>query len=68
MKPNLKKALALNKQSKQDQTAEPTRPTRRFKQRTFRMGAMQNFRWDKALAVATAMEDEEVSLKVARGG
>ena len=38
--------------------------TRKFVQRTFDMGAVQNFRWDKALAVAEAMEDEEIIRKL----
>ncbi len=37
---------------------------RRFVQKTYSLGAEQNFRWDKALAVATAMEDEELSRKL----
>jgi hypothetical protein len=31
----------------------------RFHQKTFRMGFRSDFRWDKALALADAMEDEE---------
>lgn len=38
---------------------------RKFVQQTFPMGATQNFRWDKALAVADAMEDEEILRKMA---
>jgi hypothetical protein len=37
----------------------------RFVQKTFAMGAEQNFRWDKALAAADAMEDEELTRKLA---
>jgi Arc/MetJ family transcription regulator len=37
---------------------------RRFVQPTFSMGAEQNFRWDKALAAAEALEDEELSRKL----
>jgi len=33
---------------------------RRFVQQSFRLGAEQNFRWDKALVAAQAMEDEEI--------
>lgn len=32
----------------------------RFVQRTFALGTEQNFRWDKALAAADAIEDEEL--------
>jgi hypothetical protein len=38
--------------------------TRRFRQKTYSLGAEQNFRWDKALAVADAIEDEELSRKL----
>ena len=38
--------------------------TRRFVQKSFRLGAEQNFRWDKALAIADAMEDEELGRKL----
>jgi hypothetical protein len=31
-----------------------------FRQKTFRMGFRPEFRWDKALARADAMEDEEL--------
>jgi len=31
----------------------------RFCQKTYRMGFRPEFRWDKALAIAEAMEDEE---------
>jgi hypothetical protein len=37
---------------------------RRFVQKTFAMGAEENFRWDKALAAADAIEDEELSRKL----
>jgi hypothetical protein len=37
---------------------------RPFTQKTYPMGAEQNFRWDKALEVAAAIEDEELSRKV----
>jgi len=36
----------------------------RFVQRTFSLGTEQLFRWDKALATAEAMEDEEISRKL----
>ncbi|MBM3811260.1 MAG: antitoxin [Acidimicrobiia bacterium] len=37
---------------------------RGFTQQTFPMGHEQLFRWDKALEVAGAMEDEELSRKL----
>jgi hypothetical protein len=36
----------------------------KFTQKTFRMGEGQDFRWDKALAVADAIEDEELNRKL----
>ena len=37
----------------------------RFVQKTYSLGAEQHFRWDKALAVAEAMEDGEITRKPA---
>ena len=37
---------------------------RKFTQKTFRMGEGQEFRWDKALAVADSIEDEELNRKL----
>jgi hypothetical protein len=44
----------------------PAKPAgaRRFTQKTFPLGAEQNFRWDKAHAVAASIEDEELSRKL----
>ncbi len=42
------------------------RPRRRsFVQRSFSLGSEQNFRWDKALETAAAIDDEELSRKLA---
>jgi len=42
------------------------RPRRRsFVQKSFSLGHDQNFRWDKALAVAAAIEDEELGRRIA---
>lgn len=40
---------------------EPKR--RYFVQKSFSLGSEQNFRWDKALEAAAALEDEELSRK-----
>ena len=40
------------------------RERKRFVQKSFALGADQNFRWDKALATAAAMEDEELGRKL----
>ena len=37
----------------------------RFGLQTFRMGAEQGLQWDKALAMADAIEDEEIIRKLA---
>lgn len=37
----------------------------KFSQKSFRMGETQEFRWDKALAAADALQDEELSRKLA---
>ena len=43
------------------QTSARKRP---FVQETFALGSEQNFRWDKALTVADAIENEELSRKL----
>ena len=45
--------LTARKQKKRD-----------FVQRTFSLGREKNFRWDKALEAATAIEDEELVRKL----
>jgi hypothetical protein len=35
-----------------------------FHQKTYRMGANPEFRWDKALQIASAIEDEEIVRKL----
>ena len=37
---------------------------RPFRQKSFPLGEGQDLRWDKALAIAEAMEDEEISRKL----
>jgi hypothetical protein len=37
---------------------------RRFVQQSFPLGVAQNFRWDQALAVAEAIEDEKLGRKL----
>jgi hypothetical protein len=43
----------------------PTGKRARFRQQTFSLGAGQAFRWDKALDMAAALEDEELIRKMA---
>jgi hypothetical protein len=47
--------------------AQGKRTPKKFVQRSFSLGAEQYFRWDKALALAESIEDEELSRKVALG-
>jgi len=56
---------ALNDAIRAGRTASPGRRKKRFVQKTFSLGAEQNFRWDKALAAADAIEDEELIRKLA---
>jgi len=51
----IRKGLARDKHAGQKRFVQPAYP----------LGAEQYFRWDKALAVAEAMEDEELSRKLA---
>ncbi len=37
----------------------PSKSQERFRQKTYRLGFRPDFRWDKALVIAEAMEDEE---------
>jgi hypothetical protein len=56
---------ALNDAIRAGLTPTKRTGTRRFTQKTYSLGAEQNFRWDKALAAADAIEDEEMSRKLA---
>ncbi len=53
---------ALNSAVRAGLTQKPKR--RDFVQKSYSLGTDQNFRWDKALEAATAMEDEELSRKI----
>ncbi|HEX4133672.1 MAG TPA: hypothetical protein VHY84_03545 [Bryobacteraceae bacterium] len=55
---------ALNEAARAGLGGKGLRHVRKFTQKSFRMGAAQEFRWDKALAVADAIEDEELSRKL----
>jgi hypothetical protein len=56
---------ALNDAARKGLRGRETKQTRKFKQKTFHMGAEREFRWDKALETAAAMEDEELTRKLA---
>ena len=55
---------ALNEAVRAGLLREKHPRARKFVQKTFPLGAGQDFRWDKALAIAEAMEDEELSRKI----
>ena len=56
---------ALNDAARMGLGGKGLKRTAKFTQKSFRMGEAQEFRWDKALAVADAIEDEELSRKLA---
>jgi cytochrome P450 len=55
---------ALNEAARNGLRGKEHKRARKFIQKSFRMGAAQEFRWDKALAVADAIEDEELTRKL----
>ena len=56
---------ALNDAVKAGLTQGNKKAAKPFVQKTHSMGAEQTFRWDKALAAAAALEDEELVHKLA---
>jgi len=55
---------ALNEAARIGLQGKDHKRVQKFSQKTFRMGQEQEFRWDKALAVADAIEDQELSRKL----
>lgn len=55
---------ALNEAVRRGLRGAPRTPHRKFQQKTFPMGAVQSFPWEKALAFAEALEDEGVRGKL----
>jgi hypothetical protein len=55
---------ALNEAARIGLRGSAPKRGQKFAQKTFRMGEGQEFRWDKALTVADAIEDEELSRKL----
>ena len=55
---------ALNEAARIGLGGKGVKRVKKFVQKSFRMGEGQEFRWDKALAVADAIEDEELSRKL----
>jgi hypothetical protein len=56
---------ALNEAVRDSLARRPATKRRRFIQKTYSLGSEQLFRWDKALAAADAIEDEELIRKMA---
>ncbi|SPE40823.1 putative antitoxin VapB37 [Candidatus Sulfopaludibacter sp. SbA3] len=56
---------ALNEAARIGLRGAGLKPTGRFTQKTFRTGEAREFRWDKALAAADALEHEELNRKIA---
>lgn len=55
---------ALNEAVRAGLLREKHERTPRFVQKSFPLGEAQGFRWDKAAAIADAMEDEELRRKL----
>jgi hypothetical protein len=55
---------ALNEAARTGLRGQGPKRAKKFSQQSFRMGEGQDFRWDKALAAADAIEDEELSRKL----
>jgi hypothetical protein len=55
---------ALNEAARDGLRSKEQKRPRKFVQKTFRLGPEQAFRWDKALYVADALEDDELSRKL----
>jgi hypothetical protein len=55
---------ALNSAARRGLVRERSRRSPRFVQKSFPLGEGQGFRWDKALAIADAIEDEEIGRKL----
>ena len=58
---------ALNEAARKGLCGEIHNYPKKFVQQTFPMGAEQAFNWDKALALADALEDEEIMRNMALG-
>ena len=56
---------ALNEAARIGLCCKGIKRATKFAQKSFRMGEAQEFRWDKALAAADAIEDEELNRKIA---
>jgi hypothetical protein len=55
---------ALNEAVRAGLSGEKQARSGKFVQQTFRLGEGQEFQWDKALAIAETIEDEELGRKL----
>ena len=55
---------ALNQAVRKGLIADKPASNRKFVQKSFPLGSGLDFRWDKALAMAEAMEDEDITRKL----
>jgi hypothetical protein len=55
---------ALNEAARRGLRHDTQKRSRRFVQKSYPLGQAQDLRWDKALAIAEAMEDEELVRKL----
>jgi hypothetical protein len=55
---------ALNEAARVGLRGRRRKRAQKFVQKTFRLGEGQEFRWDKALAVADAIEDKNLNRKL----
>ena len=55
---------ALNEAVRAGLARKNARPRKRFVQKTCSLGFPEHFNWDKALAIADALEDEEIIRKM----
>jgi hypothetical protein len=56
--------VALNEAAQSGLSGEKHTRAKKFVQKTYPMREAQEFRWDKAMAVADAMEDEKLMRKL----
>ncbi len=56
---------AINEAIRAGLSARARRRAKRYTQETYSLGSERIFRWEKALTVAEALEDEEQSRKIA---
>ena len=56
---------ALNQAARRGLTGEKRQRNKRFVQKTFSLGQVEDLRWDKTLGIDEVMEDEELTRKLA---